>query len=56
MSIFSFLLTIMTELLESTQYRGWDHSGTPTVMKECLERLSKSGWDDVRPALSITVR
>ncbi|KAA1471420.1 hypothetical protein DENSPDRAFT_776432 [Dentipellis sp. KUC8613] len=41
---------------ESTVHNAWTFSDAATLQKEAPERLRANGWDDVRLALSTTVR
>lgn len=41
---------------EATKRKAWTKAGPDVIIAEAQERLRKKGWDDVRPALSVTVR
>ncbi|KAF9041914.1 hypothetical protein BDZ89DRAFT_1128611 [Hymenopellis radicata] len=42
--------------LEATQSQAWPESGPNQIKKEALQRLQQHGWDNVRSALSVTIR
>ena len=46
----------MTVRFEAQNYNAWTEAGPERVLREAEARLRKGGWDDVRPALSVTVR
>ncbi|KAG0697468.1 hypothetical protein DFH29DRAFT_856926 [Suillus ampliporus] len=41
---------------EATARRAWHSDGLESVKELAQKRLKEKGWDDVRPALSVTVR
>lgn len=43
-------------MFELTKTKPWTDGGSRLVMEEAPKRLARQGWDDVRPALSLTVR
>ncbi|KAG2122778.1 hypothetical protein DEU56DRAFT_983975 [Suillus clintonianus] len=43
-------------MFEITARKAWDHEGLETVKELAQKRLKENGWDDVRPAMSVTVR
>ena len=42
--------------MELRQFNGWIDKEPDQVLNDAAARLKRGGWDDVRPALSITVR
>jgi hypothetical protein len=36
--------------------QAWDTEGLETIKEQSQKRLKEKGWNDVRPALSVTVR
>lgn len=45
-----------TVIAEATSTKAWVDDGPESVQRKSLERLRTNGWDDVRPALSVTIR
>ncbi|TDL21882.1 hypothetical protein BD410DRAFT_771211 [Rickenella mellea] len=43
-------------MFEAQVRNAWTDAGPESVISEAQERLNTKGWDDVRPALSLTVR
>ncbi|OAX32805.1 hypothetical protein K503DRAFT_804927 [Rhizopogon vinicolor AM-OR11-026] len=43
-------------MFEATARRAWDSEGLETIKELAQKRLKENGWDDIRPALSVTVR
>ncbi|KAG2126940.1 hypothetical protein DEU56DRAFT_821582 [Suillus clintonianus] len=41
---------------EATARRAWHSDGLETIKEQAQKRLKEKGWNDVRPALSVTVR
>ncbi|KAK0205051.1 hypothetical protein DFS33DRAFT_1325017 [Desarmillaria ectypa] len=41
---------------EATNHGAWTDGGPAQIKKEVQARLQTSGWNDVRPAISVTVR
>lgn len=45
-----------TAIFENKLYDAWLDGGVTAVQEEAMMRLQAKGWDDVRAALSVTVR
>lgn len=45
-----------TVIAEATSTKAWVDDGPESVQRKSLERIRTNGWDDVRPALSVTIR
>ncbi|KAG2067570.1 hypothetical protein BDR04DRAFT_1026975 [Suillus decipiens] len=43
-------------LFEVKVHKSWSSDGLETIKEQSQKRLKEKGWDDVRPALSVTVR
>ncbi|OAX35056.1 hypothetical protein K503DRAFT_851394 [Rhizopogon vinicolor AM-OR11-026] len=43
-------------MFEATARHAWDSEGLETIKEQAQKRLKEKGWNDVRPALSVTVR
>ncbi|KAG2346573.1 hypothetical protein BDR05DRAFT_959508 [Suillus weaverae] len=41
---------------EATARQAWHANGLETIKEQAQKRLKEKGWNDVRPALSVTVR
>ena len=42
--------------MEATQRKAWTEAGPDVIIAEAQERLRQNGWEDVRPALSTSIR
>ena len=43
-------------IMEATQRKAWTEAGPDVIIAEAQERLRQNGWEDVRPALSTSIR
>lgn len=46
----------MIVIMEATQRKAWTDAGPDVIITEAQERLRQNGWEDVRPALSTSIR
>jgi hypothetical protein len=54
--LLTWLLICVAVRFEATMSQAWVDSRPEEVIQKAQQRLRERGWNDVRPALSVTIR